>query len=304
MKHFPVLISIPHGGTATPPELSGGLVLTARDLFDDSDAFTREIYDIGESAFKVVKADIARAFVDLNRASNDLPPTNPDGVIKSMTCYKAPIYVAGKKPDDILLRYMLRRYYSPYHNKLRDIAASGDVLLALDCHSMASQPPPISPDHGTNAPPRPMICLGNAHGDACDYQTVEILAACFRDVFTLKEDEVTINKPFAGGYITRTHGNRPIPWIQVEMNRALYLSPPWFDHPALTIAPQRLKALNRMFRRTLELFFYGKYGILKPENKIVVPIDRRCGNAETIQALNEKSRPIARYASSCRGKKS
>ena len=30
--------------------------------------------------------------------------------------------------------------------------------------------------------------------------------------------EVTVNKPFAGGYITRHHGTE-IPWMQIEMAR-------------------------------------------------------------------------------------
>jgi formiminoglutamase len=262
MKPFPILISIPHGGTDTPNELGERVALSRVDLFHDSDAFTGEIYDIGGAVARVVKTDIARAYVDLNRAADDLPPSNPDGVIKSMTCFKAPIYKEGREPDDILRRRLLRRYYTPYHDKLRDIAASGDALLALDCHSMAAEPPPISPDYGSGAPPRPMICLGNAHGNACDFNTLEILADCFRDAFALDAHDVTINIPFAGGYITRTHGSRPIPWVQVEMNRALYLSPPWFDAQTLTAAPRRLDALNQMFHRALDLFFCGKYGIL------------------------------------------
>jgi formiminoglutamase len=260
MEPFPVLISIPHGGTAVPPELKNRLVLSDNDLFDDSDPFTREIYDIGSTAFRVVKASIARAFVDLSRAPDDLPPANPDGVVKSMTCYKKPIYIEDREPNETLRRSLLQRYYEPYHNKLREIAGSGEPHLALDCHSMAAQPPPISPDYGPNAPPRPMICLGNNHGKACDDQTVETLSACFREAFELEAHDVTVNKPFAGGYITRTHGSRPIPWVQVEMNRSLYLSSPWFDAVSLTVLPQRLDALNNMFRQTLYLFFSSKYG--------------------------------------------
>jgi N-formylglutamate amidohydrolase len=31
-------------------------------------------------------------------------------------------------------------------------------------------------------------------------------------------DDVTINKPFAGGFITRSHG-REMPWVQIELSR-------------------------------------------------------------------------------------
>ena len=42
-------------------------------------------------------------------------------------------------------------------------------------------------------------------------------------------NEISINDPFHGGHITKTYGNKPVPWIQVEMNRDLYLTEPWFD---------------------------------------------------------------------------
>ena len=60
---------------------------------------------------------------------------------------------------------------------------------------------------------------------------------------------------FAGGYITRTYGEGALPWMQVEMNRSLYLSEPWFDAATLTVQPQRLEDLNQKFRKTLALFF-------------------------------------------------
>lgn len=263
MQPYPVLISIPHGGTTIPHELEHRVALSPQDLFNDSDAFTREIYDIGDAAIMVIKAEVARAFIDLNRAKNDLPPANPDGAIKSMTCYGVPVYRKGQEPDKTLRQHLLKQYYAPYHDRLRDCTASSNILLALDCHSMAAQPPPISPDYGKNTPPRPMICLGNARGQACDFQTVELLAACFREGFALNENEVTINTPFAGGFITRNYGNHPLPWIQVELNRALYLSSPWFDAPSLTVNHRRLNDLKLKFLHTLDLFFNRKYGILK-----------------------------------------
>jgi N-formylglutamate deformylase len=85
MEMLPVLISIPHGGRMMPDELRERVCLNYDELFADGDAFTDEIYDLGNRAACVIKAEIARAFVDLNRAPNDLPPHNTDGVIKSHT---------------------------------------------------------------------------------------------------------------------------------------------------------------------------------------------------------------------------
>ncbi|MGV7222698.1 MAG: hypothetical protein ACQ9MH_14365 [Nitrospinales bacterium] len=43
MNQLPYLISIPHGGTKIPEEVAGSVCLSKKDLFEDGDAFTREI---------------------------------------------------------------------------------------------------------------------------------------------------------------------------------------------------------------------------------------------------------------------
>ena len=78
MKKLPVLLSIPHGGKEIPPELDDHVCITEKDLFDDSDPFVIEIYDLGEKVEGSIMTNVARAFVDLNRSLQDLPPQNPD----------------------------------------------------------------------------------------------------------------------------------------------------------------------------------------------------------------------------------
>ncbi len=43
-----------------------------------------------------------RAVVDLNRAPDDTAPENPDGVVKSHTCWNVPVYKPGSLPDEKL----------------------------------------------------------------------------------------------------------------------------------------------------------------------------------------------------------
>ena len=119
MSKLPVLLSIPHGGTKRPSELNGHLCITEHDQFDDSDPFVVEIYDLGDEVQTVIKTDIARAFVDLNRSLQDLPPKNPDGLIKSSTCYEKPIYLNGKEPDESLRKMLIEMYYKPYHRAIQ-----------------------------------------------------------------------------------------------------------------------------------------------------------------------------------------
>ena len=255
MKKLPVLISIPHGGTEIPGEIRGRVTISARDQFEDSDALTQEIYSLGNEVLVQVQSQVARVYVDMNRAENDRPPRNPDGIVKTQTCHGKIIYLPGQELDDSWTQRILDTYYFPYHQSIANaLAENADLQLALDCHSMERVAPVISPDPGQ---PRPLICLGNNWGRSCAPEITEKLAECFREGFGLEKTDVVLNKPFSGGYITRTYGEGILPWVQVEMNRSLYLSEPWFDAESLTVQPQRLQKLNQCFRKTLSLFFEG-----------------------------------------------
>ena len=251
MTIYPVLVSIPHGGKKVPKELTDFTCLSEPGIFDDSDAFTKEIFDISANALKIVSTDIARAFVDVNRAADDRPPENPDGVVKSKTCYGHQIY--KKLPlDEKLIESLLQCYYYPYHNLIATALKNLEIELALDCHSMASIGPPISPDFGKQ---RPAICLSNFYGKSCSMTVIEKFARCIRKTFFLGDNEVSINTPFSGGYITQTYGMRPIPWIQIDMNRNFYLSDQWFDWKAYSIMYERLNELKIKFEEALAMFF-------------------------------------------------
>ena len=193
---FPVLISIPHCGQSVPEELKDHNTLNPIDILADSDAFTDAIYDIGKEGFPVIKTAIARAFVDLNRAPDDLPPDNPDGVVKSHTCYNVPVYSEDFIPKGDLLKNVLSKYYQPYHNKIKEICKLGDILLALDCHSMASISPPVAPDSNKK---RPLICLGNIQGQSCNEEVTKKLAESLSFGFSVPVADITVNEPFGAG---------------------------------------------------------------------------------------------------------
>ncbi len=252
MNKLPFLLSIPHGGEDVPEEIADRFQLERSGILEDGDSFTREIYGIEDQVEALVKTAIARAAVDLNRDPADRPPENPDGVVKSRTCVGKTIYRPDVLLDTATIDLLLKKYYEPYHEKIRAILDDpGTIKLALDCHTMEAVGPEISPDSGT---PRPLFCLGSNFGKSCPRDLVDKLADSLRQAFELKDTDIQIDRPFAGGFITRTYGNRPIPWIQVEMNRVLYLSPPWFDRDRFCVAEDRLQHLNRCFRRALELF--------------------------------------------------
>lgn len=249
MSMVPVIISIPHGGLGVPPEIRRLTGLSRRDLMWDGDAGTRDIYRISMPGIRVVEAVIARAFVDVNRDPGKRPPRYPDGVVKTITTYGKPVYREGSFPGRFTVDCLLERYYRPYHETLRRLARSGAFQLGLDCHSMADRSPPVSKQPGLR---RPLVNLGDDGGRACPPALTRRLVEIFCGVFRLPPDQVTINHPFRGGFITRSHGGHPLPWIQVEINRRLYLRPGSGEEPG-DPDPQRIRELNRGFQKILTL---------------------------------------------------
>jgi N-formylglutamate amidohydrolase len=76
--------------------------------------------------------------------------------------------------------------------------------------------PPVGPDHGSE---RPRACLSNAD-TTCPRDWIEDL----RELLARRLGEpVTINTPFRGGFITRTHAAER-PWLQLELSRAPFTS--------------------------------------------------------------------------------
>lgn len=210
MNKLPLLISVPHSGLTIPPEVKTLNLLTSDHIIADGDAGSKEIYAIEELVNKYITTDIARVFVDMNRKEDDF---SVDGVVKTHTCWNIPVYKSPLPPK--LIEQLLDRYYFPYHAKLTH-AAGRDIMLAIDCHTMASSGPPVGPDPGS---PRPMVCLSRADG-TCSEEWFYLLADCLSESF---DSEVSLNKPFKGGYIIRHH-SREIPWLQLELSRDTTLS--------------------------------------------------------------------------------
>jgi formiminoglutamase len=254
---LPLLISIPHGGNQIPPDVLDRVNLTKRDIFFDGDALTREIYDFGAGVQKIVDTAIARAIVDVNRAPDDRPPSNPDGVVKTVTAHGVQVYRESMYPDDRLIEELLEKYHRAFHKRIDEILSGCKIELALDCHSMLEFAPPIGPGKGA---PRPLICLSN-RGDArgepteargpitCPPRWIRRLADEFEGEFEdeLAEGrEVAINNPFSGGYNSQLHSKASgVPWIQVELNRKLYLTSPFFNEDILAVKKERIEELRK-----------------------------------------------------------
>jgi len=256
---LPLPVSVPHGGYSIPLDILHHIDLEFKDIFPDSDPCTRTIYSFADEVFSFHESDIARAVVDLNRADDDLPPWNIDGVVKSHTVMGKEIYLPGSAPDRRGIEILLERYYYPYHQNIASALADPGLLCALDCHSMLEFPPETSAGETKT---RPFICLSNCgdeNGDgnsdelSCPPDLLNLLANCLRSVFPEEADSIVLNAPFKGGYISRYHRGT-VPWIQIELNRRAYLREPWFEPASLRVDNAILHTLRKKFLQALTVF--------------------------------------------------
>lgn len=225
---LPFLITVPHSGLVVPDEVADLLALSPEDLARLADPATGALYDFGGRVAARLEARISRMIVDLNRAPYHLPPLHPDGAIKSRTPDRRAVYRSGGAPPIAVVHGLMMRHYFPFHETVDRLLDEHAVRCAFDCHSMEPVGPPLAKDAGRR---RPLVCLGN-HGDAmgearrgrlatCPPAWIRSLAAHFLRV--LPGGEVTVNRPFPGGFTSMAHyWHRGVPWVQVELNRGLY----------------------------------------------------------------------------------
>jgi formiminoglutamase len=242
---LPIVVSVPHGGTRLPKELMPLCLLSPIDFVIDGDTWSRQIYDVAQEVNGYLAADFPRAIVDVNRSPEDSPPQNPDGVVKTVT-------VQGKQVwhDDVvqndksLADQLIATYHSPYHARLHELCLTKGAVLGLDCHTMLA----ISPK-GDQL--RPSICVSNRGNKMAESVTgpctapaelVRDFAVCLKNAFHHEDLSVNINDPFFGGYVSRHQASQgPVPWIQLEISRGLYIA----DENKVTIEPDE-KHLKRI----------------------------------------------------------
>jgi N-formylglutamate amidohydrolase len=230
------VFSSPHSGSDYPAEFLARSALDARMIRTSEDAFVERLYDMAPGmGAPLLSARVPRAYVDLNRAADELDPGviedvvrvphNPRvssglGVIPRVVAGGRAIYtgkLALAEAED-----RIRNYWHPYHEALRGLveetrAAFGEVLL-IDCHSM---PHEAIDAHARPGQPRPEVVLGDRFGASARRDLVERVEAAFSAAGL----RTVRNAPFAGAHITQAYGrpSRGMSVIQVEIDRSLYM---------------------------------------------------------------------------------
>jgi N-formylglutamate amidohydrolase len=233
------VFSSPHSGSDYPAAFLGASRLEPLQLRSSEDAFVDELFARApEAGAPLLAARVPRAWIDLNRAPDDLDPAliagaarrfvNPRiaaglGVIPRVVAEGRPI-MPGKLPLAEAQRRIAGCWH-PYHDRLRTLLADATgrfgMALLFDCHSMPHDALGAAPCVGGR---RPNLILGDRFGVSCERWLIDAAT----DIFTAAGFVVARNAPFAGGYITQTYG-RPqlgVQALQIEIDRGLYMIEP------------------------------------------------------------------------------
>lgn len=224
----------PHSGRDYTPAFLRAAALSGRAIRSSEDAWVDALWaDAPAHGAPLLAARMPRAFLDLNRAADELDPALVDGVrrvshnpriasglgvIPRVVAGGRPIYHGKMTMGDAHRR--VRDWWRPYHATLQRLLdesreAFGAALL-IDCHSM-----PREAIEGGGRGGRPQVVLGDRFGAAASADRVEALETFFAEAGF----RTARNAPFAGAYIAQAYGkpSRGQHAIQVEIDRSLYM---------------------------------------------------------------------------------
>ncbi len=231
-----VIFASPHSGRDYPAAFLRRIALDAHAVRSSEDAYVDDLFACAPGyGAPLLAASAPRAFVDLNRAPEELDPALIDGirrpnhnprvasglgVIPRVVANGRAIY-AGKLPL-VEAQARLNDHWRPYHDALQALVDQNltqfNEAILIDCHSM---PHEALESVGPVGASRPDVVLGDRFGAAAAGSVVEQVEAAFASAGL----RVARNMPFAGAYITQAYGrpSRRQHAVQVEIDRALYM---------------------------------------------------------------------------------
>lgn len=269
----PVVFDSPHSGRDYPPDFAPLVPVEQLHSYEDRLVDTL-VAGAPEHGIALVTAGFPRAFVDPNRAADDIDrrvagedwtdPIAPTvysergiGLVFRTALDGSALYPGPLARADLAAR--IERLWRPYHDALEAELAGAEArwgaVWHVNWHSMRPVGDALSPDPGET---RADFVLGDLDGTSAERAFTDHVEAAL----TGMGYSVARNRPFRGGYITARHG-RPKEGrhsIQIEINRSLYL-----DLETLELTP-RADGLKRdldAFARGLAAWAAERAGLTK-----------------------------------------
>ncbi|HEX7348333.1 MAG TPA: N-formylglutamate deformylase [Rhodanobacteraceae bacterium] len=248
----PLLVSLPHDGTALPDDVAAIMTPAARRV-PDTDWHVGQLYAFArELGASVITPHWSRYVADLNRdpAGQALYPGRTEtALVPAMTFAGEPIYTTGTAPDAARIAARKAAYWQPYHDalagELARLRALHPRVVLWDGHSIKSQVPIFFDGR------LPDFNLGTASGASCSPALqsglVKVLERHAHDAAPTYSH--VANGRFKGGYITRHYGQPAagIEAVQLEMAQAIYM-----DEATFAYLPERAAPVIAIIRELLE----------------------------------------------------
>ena len=222
---IPILLSIPHCGTAFPKELADQYKKELIQSPDDTDWFVDQLYGFATAmGITTISAVYSRWVIDLNRHPES-KPLYSDGRIITGLCPTTDflgnnLYSDNRSELSALdIQTRLSSYYRPYHlalqNELNILKEKFGKVLLWDCHSIRQTVPTIQQEKF------PDLILGDADGTSASPGVIETAIK----VLEKSGYSFSYDHPFKGGYITREYGkpSENVHALQLEMTKVNYM---------------------------------------------------------------------------------
>lgn len=238
----PVVFDSPHSGLEYPPDFKPSA--SRAEIQTSWDAYVDELCaNVPEAGATLVAARFPRAYIDANRAANDIDPEILDtpwpepvalsergvrgmGLIRRFALPGVPMYDRRLTVAEVSSR--IDDFYLPYRRALQtvidDVWRRHGVVWHFDIHSMKSRGSAMNRDQSAQ---RPDFVIGDRNGTTAP----SMVTAWVAEFFARRGYRVKINDPYRGADIVRAHGNpeRRCYSIQIEINRSLYMDESTFE---------------------------------------------------------------------------
>ncbi len=245
----PLLISLPHDGSAIPPAIADRMLPAARRSVD-TDWHVGRLYEPLAKALgaSVLKPVASRYVVDLNRPADGqalYPGHRETGLVSTIGFDGEPLYLVGAEPTADEIQRRVNEFWRPYHDALsqeleRLRAEHGRVVL-WEGHSIRSRVPMLFDGQ------LPDFNLGTADGASCGASLQKQLQAVLE---SQSQYSFVVNGRFKGGYITRHYG-RPesaVHAVQLELAQLNYM-----DEDSFAYDEAKASSLQATMGRLLRL---------------------------------------------------